>query len=292
MRRTNKKIKANKPLRLKTKKRSQKKTLKASPVNSISKKVFMTYTSARQFIIKQKVTTKNQFQVWSSSKKRPKAFPSNPRMTYKNEWKGWGHFLGTGRVQTQRKMFMSYNSARQFIKKQKVTTKNQFQVWSSSKKRPDNFPSNPRSKYEQQWKGWGHFLSTGRTPENRKNFMSYKKAQQIIKKQKIQSKPMFEKWSRTKKRPDNFPSNPGMTYKKQWKGWGYFLGTGRTAEKRKNFINYKKAQQLIRKQKIQSKPMFEKWSRTKKRPDNFPSNPHQVYFKNWKGWKSFLGTKR
>ena len=121
--------------------------------------------------------------------------------------------------------------------------------------------------------------------------MSYRKAQQLIKKQKIQTKPMFEKWSRSKKRPDNFPSNPHMTYKQQWKGWGYFLGTGRTLEKRKNFMSYKKVQQLIKKQKIQTKSMFEKWSRSKKRPDNFPSNPNQVYLKNWKGWKTFLGTK-
>ena len=191
---------------------------------------------------------------------------------------------------SQKKVFMSYTMARQLVIKQKITTKNQFEKWSRTKKRPDNFPSNPSITYKKQWKGWGYFLGTGRTAEKRKNFMSYTKAQQLIKKQKIQTKPIFEKWSRTKKRPDNFPSNPSITYKKQWKGWGYFLGTGRTAEKRKNFMSYTKAQQLIKKQKIQTKPMFEKWSRTKKRPDNFPSNPNQTYLKNWKGWKNFLGT--
>ena len=128
--------------------------------------------------------------------------------------------------------------------------------------------------------------------KTKKSFMSHTSARKFIIKKKITTKNEFQDWSRTKKRPKNFPSNPRMTYKEQWKGWGYFLGTGRTAENRKNFMNYKKAQQFIQKQKIQTKPMFEKWSRTKKRPDNFPSNPHQTYLKKWKGWKHFLGTDK
>ena len=92
------------------------------------------------------------------------------------------------------------------------------------KKRPSNFPSDPRSVYKLQWKGWGAFFGTGREWTQTKKFMSYNKAQQLIKKQKIKSKRQFEKWSKSK-RPENFPSNPNQSYKEKWKGWNKFLGT-------------------------------------------------------------------
>ena len=192
--------------------------------------------------------------------------------------------------QTQRKNFMSYNKAKQLIKKQKIKSKHQFEKWSSSKKRPDNFPSNPRSVYKLQWEDWSLFLSTGRKPGQRKDFMSYRQAQQFIKKQKVESKNHFEKWSSSKKRPDNFPSDPRSVYKEQWKNWGSFFGTGREWTQNKQFMSYNKAKQLIKKQKVKTKRQFESWSKSKKRPKDFPSNPNQSYKEKWKGWKNFLGS--
>ena len=250
-----------------------------------TQKKFMSYKQARLFIIKQGITTKRQFEQWSQ--KRPHNFPSQPNKTYKAKWKGFGEFLGTGRKAGNKRDFMSYKQARQFIIKQRITTKSRFEEWSKSGKRPHNFPSQPSKIYKAKWKGFGEFLGTGRKAGNKRDFMSYKQARQFIIKQRITTKSQFEKWSKSRKRPYNFPSAPWKIYKTQWKGLGEFLGTGKKRN-RKDFMSYRKARQFIVKQKIETKDQFEKWSKSRKRPYNFPSAPWRVYKTQWKGFKVFL----
>ena len=185
-----------------------------------------------------------------------------------------------------KKDFMSYKQAQRFIKTQGTTTLAQFQKWSKLKKRPANFPSAPWRIYKTQWKNWGKFLGTGRT--RKKDFMSYKQAQQYIIKQGVTTLIQFQNWRKLKKRPNNFPFEPAGIYKTQWKNWGKFLGTGRT--RKKDFMSYKQAQRFIKKQKITTLTGFRKWRKSTKRPNNFPSNPWRTYKTEWKGWKKFLNS--
>ena len=138
--------------------------------------------------------------------------------------------------------------SKQSITKRRAKVKKQLKKLNKSRKKPSNSTSNPKRKQGQK-----------------KDFMSYRKAQQLIRKQKIKSKHQFEKWSSSKKRPADFPSNPRSVYKLQWKDWGIFLGTGRKKGQRKDFMSYRKAQQFIRKRKVETKNKFEKWSSSKKK---------------------------
>ena len=131
-------------------------------------------------------------------------------------------------------------------------------------------------------------LSKINVERQKKAFINYQTAQQLIKLEGITTKSQFNKWSKSK-RPSNFPSSPERVYKTEWNGWGVFLGTGRKREK--NFMNYKEAQQLIKLEGITTKSQFNKWSKSK-RPSNFPSSPGRVYKTEWNRWGAFLGTGR
>ena len=176
-----------------------------------------------------------------------------------------------------KKDFMSYRKAQQLIKEQGITTVKQFEKWSGSKQRPADFPSNPKTVYQTEWKDWKKFLQ-------KKDFMSYRKAQQFIKEQGITTVRQFEEWKKLGKRPPDFPANPKNFYKTKWKGWKKFL-------QKKDFMSYRKAQQFIKEQGITTVKQFEKWSGSKQRPADFPSNPKTVYQTKWKGWKKFLQKK-
>ena len=69
-------------------------------------------------------------------------------------------------------------------------------------------------------------LLNKKTGRPKKDFISYKKAQKLMIELGIVTVKQFEKWSRSEKRPSDFPSNPHKTYNTKWKGWGEFLGTG------------------------------------------------------------------
>ena len=117
--------------------------------------------------------------------------------------------------------WISYEQAKEFIKEQDIKTAIQFYKWSTTEKRPSNFPSHPHVIYP-EWRGWREFLGVFKG-----EWMSYEEAKAFIQAEGITSMTAFRKWKREGHRPSNFPSNPERKYKEEWTGWGDFLGTGR-----------------------------------------------------------------
>ena len=123
----------------------------------------------------------------------------------------------------------------------------------------------------------------------KKDWMSFKKAKEHIQKEGIKTYTEFKEWSKTK-RPPNFPSNPNITYKKEWISWFDFLGK----KERRRFIDwmsFAEAQNLIQKEGIKTVKQFLEWKRAGHRPPHFPSNP-QLKYKEWVSWPHFFGTER
>ena len=321
----------------------------------------MSYQEARSFIQKQGFQNSREFRKWSKSGKRPKKFPSNPHTTY-TEWTSWGDFLGTENISTKLIEHMSFEDAKTFIQTQGLQTSTEFQKWSKSDQRPKTFPSNPYVTYEDQWTSWNDFLGTkdtrgkrgtrgirdtrdtrstrGISNRNQRSFeetkpfiqtqgvqtrtkMSYQEARSFIQTQGLRTSTEFREWSASDQRPENFPSNPHVTYKKsgEWTGWNDFLGTKDTRGKRgtrdtrstrsisnrnrmsyqetKSFIqtqgvqtrtkmSYQEARSFIQTQGIRTHTKFLKWSKSDQRPENFPPNPHTTYTE-WTSWGDFLG---
>ena len=50
---------------------------------------------------------------------------------------------------------------------------------------------------------------------------------EIVKEQGIKTKPQWEAFCKSGKRPSDVPSNPSRFYKEEWKGWKDFLGTAK-----------------------------------------------------------------
>ena len=254
------------------------------------KKRFMSFKKAKTFIRNQGIQSSAEFKKWKRSGKRPKDFPSSPDLTYKEEWTGWGDFLGTGNISNRNKEFMNFEEAKTFIRNEGIQTNAEFQEWKRSGKRPEDFPSFPEQAYKEEWTGWGNFLGTGNIAYSKKEFMSFEEAKAFIRNEGIQTSRAFKAWSRSGKRPEDFPSSPERTYKDKWTGWDNFLGTGNISNRKKEFMSFEEAKTFIQSEGIQSSAEFEAWSRSGKRPEDFPSSPERTYKKEWTGWDNFLGT--
>ncbi len=94
----------------------------------------------------------------------PDFFPKNPKEHFKitGEWKNWGDFLGTNRIQDNKKAenYLSYSKARRWLKinSPKIKSSTEYKTFVSAKKisflptRPDRYYAN------KGWLGWGDFL--------------------------------------------------------------------------------------------------------------------------------------
>ena len=62
---------------------------------------FKPFANARSVVHRLQLKSKKEWYTYSSSSRRPNDIPSQPYRTYKNEWRGWGDWLGTGRIANQ-----------------------------------------------------------------------------------------------------------------------------------------------------------------------------------------------
>ena len=62
---------------------------------------WMPFCEARAYMHTLKLQSQAIWNKYKKNKLIPFDIPTNPSETYKSEWKGWGDFLGTGRIATQ-----------------------------------------------------------------------------------------------------------------------------------------------------------------------------------------------
>lgn len=156
--------------------------------------------------------------------------------------------------------FLDWKEIQIEIKKSNIKTKEEY-----LEKRNFNWPSAPHLVYKDQWKGWLQFLTGKERPE----FLSFKECRAEVINCKITSQRDYLK----RKRP-NWPYEPQITYKKEWKGWTYFRG-----EKSVDFLPFDKFINQLVKHKI-----FDPKTYKLKRKPEWPSEPHNEYKGKWKGW--------
>lgn len=105
--------------------------------------------------------------------------PGNPNVVYKNEWKGWGDWLGTGNIATQQLSFRPFEQAKAFVHTLGLKSSSQWKVYSKSDKKPSDIPAAPSYTYNTDWKGWGDWLGT-RTRAEAGFYYNYEDAKQIV----------------------------------------------------------------------------------------------------------------
>ena len=232
----------------------------------------MSFEEAMEFMRKEGIKTKGQFYRWLASGRRPKNFPKNPKVAYRDKWEGWRRFLGTAKPPREIK-WMSDKEARTLLLKERIITEEQLRRWITSIRRPENFPHRPDLVYK--WESLAQFLGTDKR-------MPYQEAKTLVRSKNISSEKELEKWMFSEDRPDNFPLDLAEAYGEEWEGVELFLDV-------KKQMSYQEAKAFIR-SKGMNKNRFKKWVLSSDRPENFPLNPPETYKEEWEGWGEFLGT--
>ena len=275
---------------------------------------FLSFKECRQEVIKNKITSGSNY-----LDRKKNNWPYEPQSTYKKEWKGWPHFLGRKEVDflpyeefiqqlNKNKIFdpksykvkrrpewpcephviykgkwkgwlclrlLSFKECREEVLKNKIKSIEEYK-----RKRKWNWPARPCSFYkkEKEWKGRVHFLGIIK----KERFLSFDKCKEEIKKYKFSS----ERKYLINKKP-NWPSAPKLFYKKQWKGWGDFLGREDVS-----YLSFEKCRKEVRQYGFKSRTEYVDYA--KKHKTNWPLQPDAFYKKRnkWKGWLYFLGKSK
>ena len=117
------------------------------------------------------------------------------------------------------KEFRSFDDARKFVRKLKLKSKTEWEIYRQSGIMPEDIPSNPNATYKNKgWSSWGDFLGTGTlsTQDISQNWLPWKEAkllyQKIAKENNITTKKQWQHYIKTHKLPKGLSAYPEKTY--------------------------------------------------------------------------------
>ncbi|MDE0151625.1 MAG: hypothetical protein OXK80_03895 [Bdellovibrionales bacterium] len=190
-------------------------------------------------------------------------------------------------LSTRKKQFRSYEDAQTYVQQINIRSRAHYNELKKNEELPDDMPALPDQIYANKgWKGWGNFLGTNRVANRNKQFRTFRRAHNYIRRHNIQSITQYQEMKKNGELPDDMPSNPNQTYKdKGWKGWPHFLG-------RLQMKSFKQARKYVQDEGIIYSTEYQERKKKGELPLDMPYNPDQMYAgKGWKGWKHFLGTQ-
>lgn len=176
---------------------------------------FLSYEEAKKYVKKQNLKSRTDWSNWKHN--RPENIPSTPAKTYKDEWKGWGDWLGTGTIAPQNKNIMNLEQAKKWIKSKKIKTSTEFNYYWKNNLLPDSMPKSGATYYKISWP---NFLQNG---NDKVQFLPFTKARKYVRELGLNSQKEWQQFCKNK-RPKNIPVNPDKVYKAQWNGLADWLG--------------------------------------------------------------------
>lgn len=188
-------------------------------------------------------------------------------------------------------MYLSFKDAREFVRKQGLKNKKEWDKWIKGKSKIYLIPSNPNVYYKEHWVSISDWLDTESQSFNNREYHDYSYCKTFIKELKFNNRKEFYKF--TKSNTDKkIPNRPDHVYKKQnkWEGWQKFLSIKKTPPIHKSnlFLTYDDAKNYIANLKFAQKSEYINYL-----DDNniefLPKRPDYVYSSNWKGYLEFLG---
>ncbi len=254
---------------------------------------FRPFEEAKNYVQSLGLNSRSDWEQWKKSWNRPDDIPATPDKVYRDQgWISWGDFFGTNYIAPQNREFKTFEEAREFIKKYKFKSTQEYFAWARSEDKPNDIPGDPADTYKNKgWTNWGDFLGHNYIAHGNREYRSFEEARKFARSLNLKSDKEWRDWCKTNERPEDIPAVPWRTYKKDgWIGLGDWLGHNRPSPQGYEFRSYSQARYYIQSLKFKGKQDYTDWAKTDDRPQDIPASPSETY-KNqgWINWGDFLG---
>ena len=119
------------------------------------------YKDAKAFVRKLKLKNNLAWSKYCASGKKPIDIPALPERSYSDEWESYSEWLGNQNISNNKKGFLEYKKAKEFVHQLRLNSSNEWRKYCNSGKRPDNIPYSPDKAYlNKGWVSWYAWLGT------------------------------------------------------------------------------------------------------------------------------------
>jgi superfamily II DNA or RNA helicase len=255
-------------------------------------KVYRPFEQARDYVRSLGLKGWEDWRKYLASGDKPFDIPSAPDSVYEDQgWVGMGDWLGTTFFHYRNRSLLSYEEAKQFVHALKLKSREEWNHFCKSGRKPDNIPHNPQNAYKENgWVSMSDWIGSEISNKN-KVWMPFEDARDLVRQLKLKDIKEWYKYCKSDKRPRNMPANPNTVYKDLgWCGYGDWLGTGTVANFNKKYKSFEKARDYVHKLNLKSQQEWRTYAKTL-RPDDIPYQPEKVYkTQGWISMGDWLGT--
>jgi superfamily II DNA or RNA helicase len=258
---------------------------------------YRSFNDARAFVRKLSLNSYPEWLDYLKSGRKPNDIPAGPSQVYAEAgWSGWGDWLGTGR---RRGGWRAFDEAREYARNLNLKSLKEWRAlakdrsFANTNRLPDDIPVAPDSLYKEAgWVGWGDWLGTKRLAADSRR--PFNEARAFVRQLDLKSAANWRQYCARGDKPADIPSHPYLVYAKAgWSSWGDWLGTGRIADRAREFWSFEKARAFVRSLGINSETEWRKYCRSGTKPADIPASPETTYAgAGWSGWGDWLGTGR
>ena len=221
---------------------------------------------------------------------KPENIPSNASLVYKQQWKSWGDWVGTGYISRQNRTYLPFEEARNYVHKLCLKNYKEWSTYCKSGKKPDNIPMAANDIYKKEWQGFGDWLGTGVQSTRNKQYRSFEDARKYVQELKLRNLQEWLTFCRSGNKPVDIPQKAERVYAKKWKGVGDWLGTDFLATQKRKYRSFEDAIDFVRGLGLKGQEDWLGYCKSGEKPADIPSNPDNTYKDNWKGYGDWLGT--
>lgn len=188
----------------------------------------------------------------------------------------------------ERSIWLPYETVKQWVQQKGFRSYKQYREYAKTHVLPAGVPACPQSTYKDDYVSDIDFFGE-REPE----YVPFEVARMKARRMKFTSKAEYQAYCREHEKPKNIhklPVWPNRTYPNEFVDWADFLGTGRIANIKREFMPYNEARNYVHQLNLKNYYDWYEWAnRSGDRPDTIPSNPWDVY-EEWNGIREWIGT--
>lgn len=252
-------------------------------------RVFLPFTEARAYIYTLGLKTYVEWRGYCKSGEKPENIPTNPNVVYRDEFEGWGDWLGTQHIANQKRQYRPFAEARAFVHTLDLKNRAQWMAYCASGKKPGDIPTNPRSTYKGHFKSLGDWLGTGFVHYRDRRYRPFEEARDFIHALELKSRAQWVAYCISGEKPDDIPADPRRTYGGEFKDLGDWLGTGYVHTHNREYRPYEEARSFVRSLGIKNEAEWYAYTKSNKKPDDIPVSPRSTYGADFKSMGDWLG---
>ena len=124
----------------------------------------------------------------------------------------------------------------------------------------------------------------------KKQFRDFESARKFVRGLKLKGSREWYEYCKSGNKPDDISTTPRTKYPNKWKGWGDWLGTGRSSTHNMEWRSFKEAREFVGGLNLKGQKEWKEYCKSGNKPDDIPADPNKTYKNDFKGMGDWLGT--